>query len=127
MKYNNHSGYVALLTVLVLGVIATTVATSLVLLGLGHTRTSLSEIQSASAKTAADACVDDALRQIKLTPSFTGNGSLTMPNSSCNYTVINSSTSSISATGISGNVTRRVTVDLSARAPNIIYTKWQES
>ncbi len=126
MKKRSDSGYIALITVIVLGVVVSVVATSLVLLGLGYSRTSLSEMQSASAKSAADACVEDALRQIRLLPSFTGSGNLTLNNASCSYTVANSTTSSIVSSGISGNVTRRVTVDISSRTPTILFTKWQE-
>ena len=120
-------GYVALMTVIILGVVATLVATSLVLLGLGHTRSSLSESQSAGSKAAADACIDDALRQIRLSSSYTGNGNLSLTGATCTYTVIAGSTGSIVATGVSGNTTRRVTVDISSRTPNIVFTKWQEN
>jgi hypothetical protein len=126
MKSSNNSGYIALITVIVLGVVVSVVATSLVLLGLGYTRTSLSEMQSASAKSAADACVEDALRQIRLSSGFTGTGNLTLSNASCSYTVTNTITSSIVSTGVSGNSTRRVTVDISSRTPTIVFTKWQE-
>ena len=126
MKNSNNSGYIALLTVIILGVVVTVVATSLVLLGLGHTRTSLSEIQSASAKSAADSCAEEALKQIRLSASFVGNGNLTLSGSTCSYVVISASTSSVIATGVSGNSTRRVIVDISSRTPSIIFTKWQE-
>ena len=121
------SGYIALLTVIIMGAVATVIATSLVLLGLGYSRSSLSESQAASAKSAADACTESALVQIRLSSSFTGSGNLTLSGSTCVYTVANTVTSSIVATGVSGNSTRRVTVDLSSRSPNIVFTKWQEN
>lgn len=127
VRYRDNSGYIALLTVVVLGAIVTVIATSLVLLGLGHTRTSLSESQAANAKSAADACTEAALVQIRLSSSFTGSGGLTLSGSTCTYTVSAASTSSITSVGISGNSTRRVSVDLSARTPSIIFTKWQEN
>jgi len=126
MKNPNNPGYIALMTVIIMGVIVSVIATSLVLLGLGHSRTSLSEIQSANARLAADACTEDALRQIRLSPTFTGNGSLTLDNATCSFTVQNTTTFSITSTGVSGNSTRRVEVDLSARTPSILITKWQE-
>ncbi|MEI6228436.1 MAG: hypothetical protein WCP11_00185 [Candidatus Saccharibacteria bacterium] len=119
-------GYVALLTVVILGVVAAVIATSLVLLGLGHSRTALSEVQSASAKAAADSCAEEGLKQIRLSASYTGTGSLTLSNATCTYSVSASATSSVTATGISGNVTRRVTIDISSRTPSLVFTKWQE-
>lgn len=123
----NNSGYVALLTVIVMGAVVTVIATSLVLLGLGHSRSSLSESQAASAKSAADACTENALVQIRLLSSFTGSGNLTLSGSTCTYIIANTVTSSIVAVGVSGNSTRRVTVDLSLRTPTIVFTKWQEN
>jgi hypothetical protein len=123
----NNSGYVAILTVMILGIIVTVIAASLVLLGLGHTRSSLSESQSANAKSAADACTEAALKQIRFVPTYTGSDGLTLSGSTCTYTVSAAVTSSITATGVSGNSTRRVVVDLSSRTPNIIFTKWQEN
>ena len=120
-------GYVALMTVIILSVVATVVATSLVLLGLGYSRTALSESQSAMAKSAADACAEDALRQIRLVSSFGGNGGLTLTNATCTYVVSSNATGSVIAIGYSGNITRRVTIDISARIPNIAFTKWQEN
>lgn len=122
-----ESGYIALLTVIIMGAVVTVIAASLVLLGLGHSRSSLSESQAASAKSAADACIESTLVRIRLSSSFTGNGSLALSGSTCTYTVSNTITSSIIATGISGNSTRRVTVDLSSRSPNIVFTRWQEN
>ena len=127
LQNSDNSGYIAILTVMILGVVVTIIASSLVLLGLGHTRSSLSESQSASAKAAADACTETALKQIRLLPTFTGSGNLTLSGSTCTYTVIAATVSSITSTGISGNSTRRVTVDLSSRTPNVIFTKWQEN
>jgi hypothetical protein len=126
MKSSNNSGYIALMTVIILGVVVSVVATSLVLLGLGYTRTSLSELKWASAKFAAEACTEDALRQIRLVPAFTGTGNLTLSNSTCSYTVSSSTTSSILSTGISGNSTHRIIVDLSSRTPVVTFTRWRD-
>ena len=125
-KYTRSNGYVALLTVIILSAVVTVIATSLVLLGLGHSRTALSEVQSASAKVAADSCAEEALKQVRLVASYTGNGNLTLLNSTCMYSVTANATSSVTATGVSGNTTRRVIIDIQSRTPSIVMTKWQE-
>lgn len=119
-------GYISLIAVTVIGAVVTVVAMGLVLLGLGHTRTSLSEIQSANALAAANSCAEEALNQIGLSSIYTGTGGLTLANATCTYTVIAASTSSIVATGVSGSVTRAVDIDLSARSPSITFTSWQD-
>lgn len=126
-KTIRETGYIAMLTVVILGVVVTVITTSIVLLGLGHTRSSLSENQSSIAKSMADTCAEIALKQIRLNPAFTGSGNLSLSGATCNYTVISAVTSSISSTGVSGNSTRRVTIDLSSRVPSIVFTKWQEN
>ena len=121
-------GYVALLTVIILSAVATVIATSLLLLGLGHSRSALSENQTTQAKAAADGCTEEALRQIRLSSSYTAsNVAINFTGSSCTYTVVAGTTGSITATGTSGNNIRKVTIDLSARTPNIVFTKWQET
>lgn len=127
MKNNlKDSGYIALITVVILGAVVAVIAVSLVLLGLGHTRTSLSEIQSANALSAANSCAEEALKKIRMQHLYTGTGGLTLADSTCTYTVLATTTSSIVAVGISGSVTRTIDIDLSARTPNIIFTNWQD-
>ena len=123
------NGYVALVTVIVLGSVATLVASTLLLLGLGHTRTALTESQSIQARASADACVEESLRQLRLSSSFTGTGNLILSGSSCSYNVVNTggSTRQIITSGISGNSTRRNTVDVLSLSPNIVFNKWQEN
>jgi hypothetical protein len=127
--HNTKKGYVALITVVILGVVATVVATSLVLLGLGHSRSALSENQTSQAKTAADACAEDALRQIRLSSSYTGTGNLTLTGATCSYTVTNTggTTRQVVSSGVSGPNTRKNTILISALSPNIVFTSWQET
>ena len=124
-------GYVALMTVIVLGMVATVIATSLVLLGLGHSRSALSENQSTQAKSAADACAEEALRQIRVTPAYTGINVAgpTLVGSTCTYTVTNTGGNNrqITTTGIAGNNTRKVSISITALTPNIVFSSWQET
>lgn len=132
LKYlkNGGKGYVALMTVIVLGVVATVVATSLVILGLGHSRSALSENQTAQAKVAADACSEEALKQISLSSSYTGTGNLTLSTGvGCSYTVTNTGGPSrqITSSGTSGPNIRKETITITAVTPNIVFSSWQET
>ena len=122
-------GYVALLTVIILGVVATVVATSLIMLGLGHSRSALSENQTTQAKAGADACAEEALRQIRLSSAYVGTGNLTLTSATCSYTVTNTggNTRQIVVSGVSGPNTRKLTILITALTPNIVFSSWQET
>ena len=128
-NYHKQKGYIALLTVIIIGAVATVVATSVVLLGLGQSRSALSESQSVQARAAADACTEKALELIRLTSYYTGTGSLTVTGGSCSYTVTNTggTTRQITASGTVGNNVRKNTVSITALSPTIVYSSWQET
>lgn len=121
-------GYVALISVLIVGAIGVVVVTGVILLGLSWSRTSLTLQQAFQAKTLADACAEDALQQIKDSTPFSGNGTLTLGQGSCAYTVTNNGAQnrSIVSVGVVGAAVRRVAVTLDKISPSINVTSWQE-
>jgi len=79
MSYTNSScynkkGYVVLLSILIVGAVGMAVTVSLLLLGLGSSRTSFAYEQSGYAKSLASACAEEALQQVRDSTSFTGSG-----------------------------------------------------
>ena len=121
-------GYVALISVLAVGTVGVVVVTGVILLGLSWSRTSFTAEQSFQAKALADACVEEALQQIKDSIPFTGNGTLTFGRGSCAYTVTNNGAQnrSVVSVGTVGVVVRRVSVTLDKILPSINITSWQE-
>lgn len=123
-----EQGYVALISVLIVGVIAVMVVSGIILLGLSYSRTSFVQEQSFQAKTLADACIEEALQQIKDSIPFAGNGTLTLGQGSCAYTVTNNGAQnrSVVSTGTVETVVRKVNVALDKISPSINITSWQE-
>ena len=121
-------GYVALISVLAVGTVGVVVVTGVILLGLSWSRTSFTAEQSFQAKALADACVEEALQQIKDSIPFTGNGTLTFGQGSCAYTVTNNGAQnrSVVSVGTVGTVVRKVSVTLDKISPGINITGWQE-
>lgn len=121
-------GYVALVSVLIVGAIGVVVVTGVILLGLSAGRTSFTTQQSFQAKALADACIEEALQQIKDSIPFSGNGTLTLGQGSCAYTVTNNGAQnrSVVSVGTVGTVVRRVNVTLDKISPSINITSWQE-
>lgn len=126
--YTCYRGYVALISVLIVGAIGAAVATSLLVLGIGVSRTSFSQEQSAQAQALADACAEEALQQIRDATSFTGTGSLTLGQGACAYAVTNQggSNRTITASGTVGATTRKIKTFVNAINPTIGIVSWQE-
>jgi len=125
----NKKGYVALITVLITGAIGVAIATSLLLLGLGSSRTSFALEQSNQAKALANACSEEALQQIRDSTPFTGTGSLTLGQGTCGYTVVNDGGEirTVTASGTVGTVVRKIKIIVNTINPAINLTSWQEA
>ena len=121
-------GYVALLAVLVVGAVGIAVVLSVILLGVGSSRTSFAVELSDQAKGLANACVEEALQQIRDSTPFTGAGSLTFGQGTCNYTVTAGAgeNRTIDGSGTVDNVVRKAKVTVTAINPLITIGSWQE-
>ncbi len=127
--YNvKDGGYIALISVLVVGAIGVAVATTLILLGLSSSKTSFSYEQSAKAKSLASTCAEEALEQIRSLSSFSGSGGLSLGVGACSYNVTIGGGESriIDASGTVGNVVRKVKVLVAIINPAIVISSWQE-
>lgn len=121
-------GYIALITVLVIGAVGVAVAVSLLLLGLSSSRTSFALEQSNQAKALANACSEEALQQIRDSTPFTGTGNLSLGQGTCTYTVTSQGgqNRTITSSGTVGTIVRKVKIILDTITPNINVTSWQE-
>lgn len=124
----SSKGFTTLVAMLVVGAIASAVAISLLLLGISTTKNSLAMQQSFQAKALADACAEYALQQIRNSTPYSGSGSLTLGQGTCNYAVANTggSNRTITAYGTVGTVVRKVKITISQINPRIIIATWQE-
>lgn len=128
--YNEEtSGYITLVSVLVVGAIGVTVAISLVLLGVGSSQTSFTDERSNQAKGLANACAEEALQQIHDSLSFTGSGILTLGQGVCGYSVTNEggSNRTIISSSTVDMVVRKITIQINQISPTIQILSWQEN
>ena len=126
---NSPQGFITLLSVLVVGAVATAVAISLILLGLGSARTSFALQQSNQAKALANACAEEALEQIRESTPFTGSGNLSNSDGTCSYAVTSQGgqNRTLMTTGTVQMVWRKITITISNISPTITVTSWQEN
>lgn len=125
---NKNTGYVTLISAIIISLISSAIAVSLLLLGLSSSRTSFTLVQSNQAKALADACAEEALQQIRASLIFTGSASVSLGAGSCTYTVTSQGAQNRTATvsGTVGTVVRKVQITLDSINPDINITSWQE-
>ncbi len=121
-------GFVTLMSVLVIGAVGIAITTSLILLGIGSSRTSFTVEQSDQAKSLVNACAEEALQQIRDSTSFTGSGNITAGQGSCSYTVTSQggSNRTIAVSGTVGTVVRKAAISITELNPTIVIGSWQE-
>lgn len=125
---NNRGGYIFLITVLVIGAVGVAIATSLLWLGLGSSKSSFALTQSNQAKALANACAEEALQQITNSISFSGTGNLALGQGTCTYTVtkLTGQNRTITASGTVGTIIRKINISINKITPNVVVTSWQE-
>lgn len=121
-------GYITLISVLIVTAISVAVASSLLLLGVGSSRTSFALEQSNQAKNIASACAEEALLKIKELTSYTGEGTISVGLGVCEYSVTSQGgqNRTIQTLGIVGSITRRVEIIIDSINPDIHIISWQE-
>lgn len=127
MSARKPNGFITLISVLILGAVGVAIMSSLILLGLGSSRTSFAIEQSLQARGLADACGEEALNTIRGNTVYTGTTSVTLGNGTCSFTVTNTggTTRSVTALGTVGAIIRHVTIVVATVNP-ITLTSWQE-
>lgn len=123
-----QAGYITLLSTLFLVAIGGVVAGSLILLGLGFSRTILALDQSNQAKALSNACAEEALEKIEESNPFSGTATITLGTGSCSYTVTSQGgqNRTITSSGTVGTIIRKVSISIDKISPNINITAWQE-
>lgn len=128
MTRRDQAGYIALLSVLVVGAAATAIALTLLVTGTDAQRGGLVSQQSAQARWLVNACAEEALQQIHDSSSYVGTNTLNFSTGSCSYIVTSTGANArtIAATASLDNVVRKVTVYVTIGSSSISITSWQE-
>lgn len=123
----NQKGYIALISVMIIGAIGAATAVSLLLLGLNSSRTSLILEQSNQAKAVANACAEIALQNAAYHIPYNGSDTITLGQGSCDYSVITTGNSSdITVIGAVNDITRKIQITTDNSTSPISITFWKE-
>jgi len=124
----SSAGYVTLISVLITSAVGIAIVVSVILLGLSNSRSAFLKEQSSQARVLADACVEEALQQIRDSAPFTGTGSVSLGQGDCDYTVVSGGgqNRTITATGTVDNVVRKARVIIDGINPQLSIVSWEE-
>ncbi len=130
VKRARQQGYVALMTVLIVGAAATAIATVLLAVGADSARYTLAEQQSRQARSLALACGQEALQQLHDNVAYTGTDvPLTLGQGNCTYTVgvADGAVRVISAVGTVGTLTKKIQATATIGATTMTVSSWQDA
>jgi len=123
-----NSGFVTLISVLVVAAVGAVISIALLFLGLTASRLSFKTEQSQQTKALTNACAEEALQKIKSSPSFTGSGTIVLGQGTCGYLVtkLGGANRQITASGTVGAIIRKVKIIIDKINPKIHIVSWQE-
>jgi len=127
-KILKQNGFVTMFSVLVLGVVALAITSSVLLSGLGSSMTGFTIEKSGKAKSLANLCAEAALQEIRNSTPFFGVNTINIGSDYCVYTVVDNGAENrtITGEGAVGTVVRKVLITIDQINPSINITSWQE-
>jgi hypothetical protein len=125
---NRQQGYIAILTVLIVGAVATAIGTTVLILGADSQRSALIEQQSKQARFLAVACGQEGLQILHDNTGYIGTANLTLGQGTCSYTVASTGTSTrtITTSATVGNTVKKIQISVTINSSNISISSWQE-
>ena len=124
-----RAGYILLITILIIGAIASAILSSLLLLGISSAQVSFSVQQSEEALAGAQACAEYALLKLRQSPSYAGNEHRTLGSYACEVLAvggIGNNNRAVCTEGTSGDSIRRLEIAVSQILPQTKVYSWQE-
>ena len=130
MKY--QKGYVALMTVIIVGAISSAIVASLLTFSIIYNKNSITKIGSQIAMSYAESCAEEALRLVRL-KTYSASGSVDLDSDSiddCNYSIAGSIPSlTITSSNIPNSSilsVKKLQIVTSAVSPQIDILSWEE-
>lgn len=126
---NNQKGFVALISILIIGAIVLTISIGLSLRSIGETNMSLGEQESHRALALANLCAEQALMKLENTLNYAGGEPVTIGSKSCDILTISGSGNfnrTIKTQSVVSGYTKKVRVEVSQISPTMQITSWEE-
>lgn len=124
-----RDGYIFLVSILVIGAVASATAISLLLLGWASEQNGYLVTQSSQAYEYAHTCAERALRSLRADLGYAGSGRVLFSNGSC-FVEPTAGTGNedraICVEAISGNSTHRMEIGIARVFPSVQIRRWEE-
>lgn len=125
----SRDGYAFLITVLVIGVMATATATSLMLLGWAAEQNGFLIERSAQAEQYARGCIERTIRRLRIEPTYAGGETVAFAKGSCTVRPVagdGANDRRVCVEGVSGKSTRRFQVAIAEIFPQVKTSSFAE-
>lgn len=129
MPQTTRNGYILLITILVIGAVASAILSSLMLLGISANHVSFSVLQASQSLANAQACAEYGLMKLRESPSYAGNEFLTVGADQCEILTvggIGNNNRVLCAEGRVGDSIRRLEIVINQVLPQTKIYSWQE-
>lgn len=124
-----HVGFVFLIGVLSVGVVATMFALSLLLRGWALEQNGALVGRANQAFEYASGCVERSIRDLRLDPAFNGSGVTIFPGGSCTVRTIGGAGNwnrDVCVEGRSGGIVKKMQVSVAQLYPSVRIASWEE-
>lgn len=124
-----HSGYILLITILVIGAIASAILSSLMILGISANQVSFAVLQANQSLANAQACAEYGLMQLRQSPSYAGNEFIAIGADQCEILSvggIGNNNRVLCTEGKVGDSVRRLEIVINQILPETKIYSWQE-
>lgn len=124
-----HDGYILLITILIIGTIASAILSSLLMLGIFSNNVSLSVLQANQSLAHAQGCAEYGLLKLRSLPSYAGNEFITIGSGQCEILSvggIGNNNRVLCTEGKIGDEVRRLEIVIDQILPQTKIYSWQE-
>ena len=127
-KHEAKRGYIALISVILIGALGTAIMISVINSGISAGKTDFALQQSGGGRVLASSCVEEALQRVLETGTTSSGGNLSIGSGTCNYliTSVNGQNITVNSTGVLGTITTKIKVIIATTSPQIVLSSWQE-
>lgn len=127
--FRSQKAYIALISILIIGAVALSVAISSAILAVGQGRNGLLAQNLTEAKSLANACAEKALMDLKENENYSGNETVNLGSGQCQINQIENLGGQARMVKVSGRVnqaTKKIKINISQINPTMIFTSWLE-
>jgi hypothetical protein len=125
-RKNATSGFVAIITVLIIGAVCLAIVSSVALLSIGEGQSALAQTSGEDTLNFVEGCVEDGLLKSRASASYTG-GTIARPEGTCSISISKAgSTWTMTTTTTATKYVRTIVTVFTRASSGVTLTSWRE-